>query len=68
MGRLAFGYEQNLQFDLAMKTCQKALDHTPRDIWAVHAMAHIYEETQRYSSSGSTLSQNIRVQRVDRLW
>lgn len=51
MGRLAFGYEQNLQFDIAMKTCQKALDHTPKDIWAVHAMAHIYEETQRYPRS-----------------
>ena len=24
-----------------------ALDHTPNDIWAIHSIAHIYEETQR---------------------
>jgi hypothetical protein len=24
-----------------------ALDHSPKDIWAIHAMAHVHEETSR---------------------
>ena len=46
-GKLCFGFEECNQFDEAERTGAIALDHTPNDIWAIHAIAHIKEETQR---------------------
>ena len=45
MGKLCFGFEENCQFMQAEAAGTKALEHTPRDIWAIHSMAHVYEET-----------------------
>ena len=44
-GKLCFGYEECNQFAEAEKTGAIALEHTPNDIWAIHAIAHIKEET-----------------------
>ena len=44
-GKLCFGYEECNQFPEAEKAGAIALDHTPNDIWAIHSVAHIREET-----------------------
>ncbi len=44
-GKLCFGYEQNQQMDQALKAGLRCLEATPRDIWGIHSMAHVYEET-----------------------
>eukprot|EP00095_Tigriopus_kingsejongensis_P000655 maker-scaffold1335_size46909-snap-gene-0.13 protein:Tk00655 transcript:maker-scaffold1335_size46909-snap-gene-0.13-mRNA-1 annotation:"predicted protein" len=46
-GKLCFGYGENNQYDLGFQAGTIALEHTPRDIWAIHAMAHVYDETNR---------------------
>ena len=46
-GKLCFGFEECNQFDEAEKAGAIALDHTPNDIWAIHSIAHIKEETQK---------------------
>ena len=45
MGKLCFGFEENCQFVQAEAAGMSALEHTPRDIWAIHSMAHVHEET-----------------------
>ena len=47
-GKLCFGFEECNQFDEAERAGAIALEHTPNDIWAIHSIAHIKEETQRY--------------------
>ena len=46
-GKLCFGYEECGQYSEAEKAGSVALEHTPNDIWAIHSMAHVYEETLR---------------------
>lgn len=45
-GKLCFGYEEMYQYAEAEKAGQKALEHTPNDIWSTHSIAHLKEETQ----------------------
>lgn len=61
-GKLCFGYEENNQFDLGFKAGTKALEHTPKDIWAIHAMSHVYHETGRSGDGISFL------ERVENDW
>jgi len=42
-GIYAFGLEENGDYRQAQDRAQAALDHNPRDVWSVHAMAHVYE-------------------------
>ena len=44
-GKLCLGFGENCQFVQAEAAGKKALEHTPRDIWAIHSMAHVHEET-----------------------
>ena len=46
-GKLCFGHEEMNQFSEAEKAGAIALEHTPNDIWAIHSIAHIKEETLR---------------------
>ena len=46
-GKLCFGYEECNQFEEAEKAGAIALNHTPNDIWAIHSMTHVKEETLR---------------------
>lgn len=46
-GKLCLGFGENCQFVQAEAAGKKALEHTPRDIWAIHSMAHVHEETER---------------------
>ena len=42
-GMYAFGLEENGQYEAAEKHARRALEENPRDIWAVHAQAHVFE-------------------------
>ncbi len=44
---MCFGLEECHQYDEAEKAGREAIDHTPNDIWAIHSIGHIYEETLR---------------------
>lgn len=46
-GKLCFGYEECGQFDEAERAGSMALDHTPNDIWTIHSLTHVREETMR---------------------
>lgn len=42
-GMYAFGLEENGQYEAAEEQARRALEENPRDVWAVHAQAHIFE-------------------------
>jgi len=42
-GIYAFGLEENADYRQAQARAQAALDVNPRDVWSVHAMAHVHE-------------------------
>jgi hypothetical protein len=42
-GMHAFGLEENADYQQALARGQAALDHNPRDVWSVHAIAHVHE-------------------------
>ncbi len=48
IGMQAFGLEECNQFARAEETALRALAIEPRDPWAVHAAAHVYEMQGRY--------------------
>ncbi|HLV66573.1 MAG TPA: tetratricopeptide repeat protein [Polyangiaceae bacterium] len=47
LGMLAFGFEETNLFERALDTARSALALNPRDSWAVHAGAHVFEMTGR---------------------
>jgi tetratricopeptide (TPR) repeat protein len=42
-GMYAFGLEENAAYRQAEARARAALDHNPRDVWSVHALAHVFE-------------------------
>ena len=42
-GMYAFGLEENGQYEAAEENARRALADNPRDVWAVHAQAHVFE-------------------------
>ena len=42
-GIYAFGLEENADYRQAEARARAALDHNPRDVWSVHALAHVFE-------------------------
>jgi tetratricopeptide (TPR) repeat protein len=42
-GMYAFGLEENGDYEAAGEQAREALEENPRDVWAVHAQAHIFE-------------------------
>ena len=42
-GIYAFGLEENADYRQAETCARAALRHNPRDVWAVHALAHVFE-------------------------
>jgi hypothetical protein len=42
-GIYAFGLEENAAYRQAEARARAALDHNPRDVWSVHALAHVFE-------------------------
>ena len=54
-GIYAFGLEENADYRQAEARARAALDHNPRDVWSVHALAHVFEMegSQRTASNSS---------------
>ncbi len=42
-GIYAFGLEENADYRQAEDRARAALEHNPRDVWSVHALAHVLE-------------------------
>ena len=42
-GIYAFGLEENADYRQAESRARAALDHNRRDVWSVHALAHVFE-------------------------
>ncbi len=42
-GIYAFGLEENADYRQAESRARAALDHNKRDVWSVHALAHVFE-------------------------
>ncbi|MBL7489663.1 hypothetical protein I6A60_12190 [Frankia sp. AgB1.9] len=42
-GMYAFGLEENADYRAAEDAARRALARDPRDVWAVHALAHVFE-------------------------
>ncbi len=42
-GIYAFGLEENADYRQAETRARAALEHNPRDVWSVHALAHVFE-------------------------
>jgi tetratricopeptide (TPR) repeat protein len=42
-GIYAFGLEENADYRQAETRARAALDHNPKDVWSVHALAHVFE-------------------------
>ncbi|HEX3947835.1 MAG TPA: tetratricopeptide repeat protein [Acidimicrobiales bacterium] len=42
-GMYAFGLEENAEYLQAEWRARDALDRNPKDVWAVHALAHVFE-------------------------
>ena len=42
-GMYAFGLEENGEYEAAAAQARSALEQNPRDVWAVHAQAHVFE-------------------------
>ncbi len=48
LGMLAFGLEECHQHDRALELGLQAVQHNPKDVWALHAVGHTFEETGRF--------------------
>jgi tetratricopeptide (TPR) repeat protein len=47
-GIYAFGLEENANYRQAEARARAALDYNPRDVWSVHALAHVFEMEGRH--------------------
>ncbi|CAE6844825.1 hypothetical protein R69658_06891 [Paraburkholderia aspalathi] len=43
LGMLAFGYEENGEYAIAERYGRRAVEINPEDLWAVHAVGHVFE-------------------------
>ena len=55
-GMYAFGLEENAVYRQAESRARAALDHNPRDVWSVHALAHVFEMEGRQRDGVGFLS------------
>jgi len=55
-GMYAFGLEENADYRQAQTLASAALDRNPRDVWSVHALAHVYEMEGRHREGVSFLA------------
>jgi tetratricopeptide (TPR) repeat protein len=57
-GIYAFGLEENADYRGAEKAARSALDRNPRDVWAVHALAHVFEMEGSHEAGVSFLAES----------
>jgi tetratricopeptide (TPR) repeat protein len=55
-GIWAFGLEENGDYRAAQAAAENSLARNPRDVWGVHALAHVYEMEGRHEPGVSFLS------------
>ncbi|MBL7502337.1 hypothetical protein I6A84_29360 [Frankia sp. CNm7] len=55
-GMYAFGLEENADYRGAEEAARRALARGPKDVWAVHALAHVFEMEGRLASGVSFLT------------
>jgi len=55
-GIYAFGLEENADYRQAENRATAALADNPRDVWSVHALAHVYEMEGRQREGSAFLS------------
>src|SRR5689334_24954439 len=55
-GIYAFGLEENADYRQAEARARAALTENPRDVWSVHALAHVYEMEGRQREGAAFLS------------
>jgi tetratricopeptide (TPR) repeat protein len=55
-GMYAFGLEENADYRGAEDAARRALARGPKDVWAVHALAHVFEMEGRHASGVSFLT------------
>ena len=55
-GIYAFGLEENADYRQAENRATAALTENPRDVWSVHALAHVYEMEGRQREGAAFLS------------
>jgi tetratricopeptide (TPR) repeat protein len=54
----AFGLEENADYRGAEKAARSALDRNPRDVWGVHALAHVFEMEGSHEAGLSFLAES----------
>jgi tetratricopeptide (TPR) repeat protein len=57
-GIYAFGLEENADYRGAEKAARNALDRNPRDVWGVHALAHVFEMEGSHDAGLSFLAES----------
>ena len=57
-GIYAFGLEENADYRGAEKAARSALDRNPRDVWGVHALAHVFEMEGSHDAGVSFLAES----------
>jgi hypothetical protein len=55
LGMLAFGLEETNLFEMAENMGRRALALNRRDVWAIHAVAHVYEMTGQVDAGADWL-------------
>jgi tetratricopeptide (TPR) repeat protein len=58
-GMYAFGLEENGEFSQAELFAHAALHHNPRDVWASHALAHVFEMEGRTDEGIRFLTESL---------
>ena len=57
-GIYAFGLEENADYRGAEKAARNALERNPRDVWGVHALAHVFEMEGSHEAGLSFLTES----------